>query len=145
MKFLLPHKFRKWAWLAFFGSFFFGINDFSDGYNSVDCDHHHVSSVSKTTEPVIAFLDHPVFPILGNLLLIGTILLIVFTKDKIHDEFTEVIRYRTLSIVIIGSGVVAVLIGFISSSASVITLFVVLCQLLAYLLLKPVVTSHMTD
>lgn len=144
MKFLLPHRYRKWAWLAFTVSFFLGINDFMRGWNSVECE-HDVTSANISTEPAITFLDYPIFPILGNLFLIGTILLVVFTKDKIHDEFTEVIRYRTLSTVIIGSAVVAVLIGVFSSSASTVALLVVCCQLLAYLILKPLVTSHMTD
>lgn len=70
--------------------------------------------------------------------------LFVFT-NKIHDEFTEVVRYRTFSIVLLGSAVFAILLNSLGGVESVDILHVVFFQLLAYLMLKPWMSENLTE
>jgi len=145
MKFLLPHKYRKWSWPSLALSFVFGINHFMRGWNSIDENGQQLEIKIEDIEPAIAFLDFPLINNLSDIFLILTIVLIVFTKDKIHDEFTEVIRYRTLSMVFLGSAIIAALINLTSGSVDFDILLVIFLQLLAYVILKLWVGKYLTE
>ena len=148
MKTLLPYKYRKWAWITFILSCILGINDFKrgyqEGYNAAR-DQDVFQIPEEGYEPLIPFLDYGILPNLADMFLVIALFLIVFTKDKIHDELSDLVNYKSLSIAfIISVAVVSILQFFFGELEFNLSLFV-LFQLMIYWIVKAFVKSDLID